>query len=99
MKSKLIPSSFTLGGSNIDVVFTDSKMGKEVGQLNFVICKIFVAKEFNGYKCTGDYMETTFYHELVHGILDSMGRHTLSEDEEFVEGFANLLHQYEKTKK
>lgn len=34
----------------------------------------------------------TFYHEMVHSILSSMG-HDLNEDENFVDMFAGLLHQ------
>jgi len=41
--------------------------------------------------------ETTFCHELVHCILFAMGKQ--QHDEEFVDGFANLLHQYMKTQK
>ena len=42
-------------------------------------------------------MEASFYHELVHAMLETMGKHTLSEDEELVEGLANQLHQFMKT--
>jgi hypothetical protein len=44
-------------------------------------------------------MEETIYHEVVHGILNTIDRHDLSEDENFVQNFAVLLHQFEKTKK
>jgi len=99
MKSKLIPKSFSLGGSEINVEFVNNELGTAVGQFNFPQNRIIISTEWKGLKCSEDYMETSFYHELTHGILDFMGKHTLSEDEEFVEGFANLLHQYEKTKK
>lgn len=42
--------------------------------------------------------EKTFYHELVHHILNSMGREELSYDEDFAVKFADLLYEYEKTK-
>jgi len=99
MKDSLIPKTFQLGGSTINVELTDNKLGSHVGQFNFPLNKIYISKEWNGQICSADYMETSFYHELTHGILDFMGKHSLSEDEEFVEGFANLLHQFEKTKK
>lgn len=41
--------------------------------------------------------EVTFYHELVHAILFSMGK--MTHDEEFVENFGSLLHQFNKTVK
>jgi len=40
--------------------------------------------------------EQTFYHELVHAIMFTMGR--LNHDEEFVDTFGALLHQYQITK-
>lgn len=40
--------------------------------------------------------EQTFFHELVHAIMFSMG-HT-SHDEIFVDAFGALLHQYDRTK-
>lgn len=40
--------------------------------------------------------ELTFLHELVHAILFTMGE--IEHDERFVEGFAQLLYQYEQQK-
>jgi CII-binding regulator of phage lambda lysogenization HflD len=40
--------------------------------------------------------EQTFYHELVHAIMFTMGK--LSHDEEFVDTFGAFLHQYHITK-
>lgn len=39
----------------------------------------------------------TFYHELVHAILFTMGKS--NHDEEFVDSFGQLLYQYVKTVK
>tara|TARA_R110000822_G_scaffold69023_6_gene167874 strand:+ start:2773 stop:3024 length:252 start_codon:yes stop_codon:yes gene_type:complete len=41
-------------------------------------------------------MEVTFYHELVHAIMFTMGEQV--HDERFVEGFAQLLYQYDQQK-
>ena len=46
-----------------------------------------------------DVIEHTFYHELVHGILDTLGYNDLSADERLVDGFSLLLHQFNKSKK
>jgi len=40
--------------------------------------------------------EQTFFHELVHAIMFSMG-HT-NHDEIFVDAFGALLHQYDRSK-
>lgn len=38
---------------------------------------------------------STFYHELVHAILFTMGKN--SHDEDFVDTFGNFLHQFSAT--
>lgn len=40
--------------------------------------------------------EQTFYHELVHAVLFTMGK--ANHDEEFVDAFGSYLHQFMKTK-
>lgn len=40
-------------------------------------------------------MATTFYHELVHAILYTMGK--IQHDEEFVDTFGGFLHQFDTT--
>lgn len=40
--------------------------------------------------------QLTFYHELVHAILFSMGE--TNHDEKYVDAFGAYLHQFEKTK-
>jgi Zn-dependent peptidase ImmA (M78 family) len=47
-------------------------------------------------KLEGPTTEVTFYHELVHAIMFTMGER--NHDERFVEGFAQLLYQYERQK-
>ena len=95
-----IPSKFTLGGCEYKVeLIPNSALLKHVGLINMPAGTVSITTYFDGVQCTSDYMESSFYHELVHGILDTMGKKELSADEELVEGFANLLHQYIKTKK
>lgn len=47
-------------------------------------------------KLDGQVKDVTFYHELVHAIMFTMGEQV--HDERFVEGFAQLLYQYEQQK-
>jgi hypothetical protein len=46
---------------------------------------------------TGDQLWHTYYHEIVHVILGSLGRNDLNGDEAFVDAFAGLLYQIQKT--
>lgn len=46
---------------------------------------------------TGDQLWHTYYHEVIHVILGSLGRQDLNQDEAFVDAFAGLLYQIQKT--
>ena len=48
---------------------------------------------------TKNQIEATFYHEVVHFILNAMGEDELKSNEKFVGLFADMLHQIEKTSK
>lgn len=97
---KIIPKTFSLGGRDYTVSLVDNHLiGTNVAYIDFPKCTVTIANQFKGTICTQDYKESTFLHELTHGILDTLGYSKLSEDEELVEGFANLLHQYLKTAK
>jgi hypothetical protein len=46
-------------------------------------------KTGNPYK--EEQINDTFWHEMVHAILEDMGKHALNRNEAFVTGFANRL--------
>jgi len=101
MNNKLsIPTEFTLGGSTITVEVLDNRM--ETGNpawYDSPTGRIRISSTSCGLECSNDYIESSLYHEVVHAIFRTMGKLELNKDEEFVEGFANLLHQYNKTVK
>jgi hypothetical protein len=45
----------------------------------------------------GDQLWHTYYHEVVHVLLGSLGRQELDADEAFVDALAGLLYQVIKT--
>jgi hypothetical protein len=51
------------------------------------------------YNKNPEFREHTFYHELVHALLEASSRPSLSKKEAFVDSLAAALHQYMKTKK
>jgi hypothetical protein len=61
--------------------------------------KIGLASNRTGTKFKLDHVQDTFWHEVVHAILEDMGRDALNRDEKFVTQFANLLTQAIKTAK
>ena len=79
---------FKLAGCTWEVVETEMP---DLGSTNPDECKILINK-----KLTKQDKDVTFYHELVHAIMFTMGER--DQDERFVEGFAQLLHQYEQQK-
>ena len=52
-----------------------------------------------GQDSNNPFTEQILYHEVVHGILDTMGEYGLSNNEKFVKTFSVLLYQFETSKK
>jgi hypothetical protein len=89
VRSTDLVSTFELAGCKWEVHLTD-EMPTMMGYCDM---------ERNQIKIRAGMMEqassATFYHELVHAILFTMGK--TQHDEEFVDGFANLLYQFQRT--
>ena len=96
-----IPTSFQLGGITYKVVQADTRPeGIKDTCTGHIIYSKGLVEVFNnhvGYKCTDEYKQLSFYHELFHAIFTTMGKEEMSGDEELVEGMANMLHQFMKT--
>jgi hypothetical protein len=98
--SILIPEKFRLNGKTIKVIVDDDycKDEKCLGEADFSQKLITLASICNGKKIRKADKEKTFFHELVHMILDSMGEDRLKYNEQFVDDFALLLYEFEKSK-
>jgi hypothetical protein len=67
---------------------------KSAGIIVFKHRSIFVTTHsFTGARWTAKQQRIVFWHEVVHGILHSMKRWALNDDEPFVHNFAILLEQ------
>ena len=96
-----VPRELMLGGKTFRIV-TDSELTHREGangDIHWERGIIRLQPALEGVQNAGDDIERVFFHELVHGILLAMGKRTQAGDEEFVEGFANCLHQALKTAK
>ena len=82
-------TTFQLAGSKWCVNYLSHM--EEMGKCDPEKQTIFIRMDMN--KQT---TEQTFYHELVHAIMFTMGK--LNHDEEFVDTFGAFLHQYQLTK-
>ena len=90
-----IPATFKLMGRTWTVE-QDSLQCEH--QRNMGLCqnnrnKILLLSKLEGEDMPKDEVEQTFFHELTHAVLFTMGKDKLNEDEKFVDVFAGLLHQ------
>lgn len=96
----MIPVEVQLGGTTIKVELVNNGInGSKVGECSLTSSTIKIASECNNKPTSSQYREASYYHELIHAILQTMGKFDKDSDERFVEGFANLLHQAIKTAK
>lgn len=84
-----LPTSFTLAGFEWTVVVRPDL--SEYGRCDSGTQIIYIREGMNE-----QMTQQTFFHELVHAIMFTMGHTT--HDEVFTDAFGAFLHQYEKTK-
>lgn len=94
-----IPKTFKLFATIYQVVFDTERLSKEeiLGECDWQFGKIYLAESSNDKPLDESTLADNFYHEKVHAILRSMGEHTLSRNEKFVEIFSRLLRQSDET--
>ena len=95
-----ITKEFMLGAVKWKVVIDNRKMDdlKTLGLTSFTESTIYLADTHKGKAVPKDLIAQTFYHELVHAILDAIGQDELTYDEKIAQGMGLLLHQFEQTK-
>lgn len=86
-----IPSSFNVGGQKMNVSLKDRLESDKLGECCVAEARIDIAKTFNGKQQAFTSQLNTFYHELTHCILDTMGENELSGNEKFVSCFSSFL--------
>ena len=98
--SIIIPEKFKLNKKVIRVMVDDDYCATNefLGEADFTEKVITLCDKYEGKRIKKAEKEKTFYHELTHMILDSMKRHNLKYNEDFVEDFAQRLYEFEKTK-
>jgi hypothetical protein len=89
---------FKLGAKEFNVELVHSIDDTGLGRTYSMLNKIKISKTWQNYELEESSKDQTFYHELVHAILDELGEHELSQNERFVQSFSVLLYQFEKTK-
>ncbi len=93
----IIPESFMLHGQVINVKsITDLMYSRGVyGQANYANNQIYIQPSNESNPIPKTVVEETFIHEMVHHIMHQLPEkyRELNSDEDFIEEFAQLLHQ------
>ena len=87
----IIPNTIKIGGQDINVMFEEHLDNNCLGTMSIGEGVLKIANNFNNRKQCQSSKITTFIHEIVHGILDTMGESELSGNERFVSTFSSLL--------
>lgn len=92
MKYSKIPSGYKVGGTKMEVRQVDRCDENAFGSCFLGAGYIEIANLVNKNDLqSAESKINTFYHELIHSILDTMGYSDMSKDEKFVNCFAGFL--------
>lgn len=94
-----IPTEFDLMSFTIKVVFDDTLSPLENNSGYCSLRELIIKLQPPDVSHPKQMVKKAFYHELVHAILSTLERRDYSDDEILVDNMAQLLSQFEKTKK
>lgn len=86
-----IPNKIKVGGQDLNIVFQNTINGDKMGECCLWNGTIRISEIYKGEKQTDSSKFNTFFHELTHAILDTMGEYELSCNEKFVCSFSSFL--------
>ena len=86
-----IPNKIRIGGQDINISIKDRLVDDKLGTICLASGELNIAEKFHEYNQSESSQVNTFIHEVVHGVLDTMGENKLSSDEKFVSTFSSLL--------
>ena len=87
----IIPNKIRIGGQDVSIVNKERLDDNNLGNICVAEGFLQIADNFDNKKQSEGSKINTFIHEVVHGVLDSMGESELSKNEKFVCTFASLL--------
>ena len=86
-----IPNKIRIGGQDINISIKEHLVDEKLGTMCLASGELEIAEKFQDSKQSESSKINTFIHEVVHGVLNTMGENKLSSDEKFVNTFASLL--------
>ena len=87
----IIPNKIRIGGQDISVVIKDRLDDNKLGTICVAEGLLRIADNSSNIKQCESSKFNTFIHEVVHGVLDTMGEYELSGNEKFVSAFSSFL--------
>lgn len=87
----IIPNKIRIGGQDISVINKKRLDNDILGKICLAEGVLHIADNFSNRKQSESSKSNTFIHEVVHGVLDTMGESELSSNEKFVCAFSSLL--------
>ena len=87
----IIPDKIRIGGQDIRIVNEERLDDNKLGTICVAEGVLRIADNFSNLQQCESSKINTFIHEIVHGILDTMGESELSGNERFVSTFSSLL--------
>ena len=94
MEFKEIPETISVGGVLHEIVQVERCADNNLGNCCVAEGRIEIADKWDkDRKQCQDSKRQTFYHELTHAILDTMGESELSKNEKFVNTFSSFLNE------
>jgi len=90
----IIPDNFNISGMRYTVDYQPQQKGNtKYGMMNNPKCELVLYQKMDDTIINRNQLVQTFWHEVVHGILDNMGESELSGNEKFVCTFSSLLNE------
>ena len=86
-----ILSKIRIGGQDVEIRIVDHIEDEKLGQICMAEGKLLIADNFSTRKQSESSKANTFIHEVVHGILDTMGENELSGNEKYVSTFSSFM--------
>ena len=87
----IIPDKIKIGGQNINIIKEEHLDNNKLGTICIAEGVLRIANNFSNLKQYESSKINTFIHEIVHGILDTMGEFELLGNEKFICTFSSLL--------
>ena len=87
----IIPNKIRIGGQDISLINKERLDDDILGKICLAEGVLHIADNFSNRKQSESSKINTFIHEVVHGVLDTMGEFELSKNEKFVCTFSSFL--------